>query len=105
MATFCSETCKDLWSALTKFGMGYLTKPEAQAIISNLELKPIDTYAECVKRDYAKVMAEEKKQKKSYKKIEPIVEIESVIEQPEVAEPVAIEPESHEVVTETIENE
>ena len=36
-------------------------KSEAKAIISALDLKPIDQYVECVKRDYEKIMAEETK--------------------------------------------
>ena len=61
---FCSEQCMTLWSTLTKFGMNKITKSEAKEIISTLDLKPIDTYAQCVQRDYAKVMAEDKKPKR-----------------------------------------
>ena len=57
-AEFCSESCMTLWTVLTKFGMGRLSKVDAQEMISALNLKPIDTYATCVKRDYAKVMLE-----------------------------------------------
>lgn len=89
-AEFCSETCKDLWMTLTKFGMSMLTKSEAREIISSLDLNPIDFYVECVKRDYAKVMAEEKKPKRGkrieIKPIDEVVYIEPIVE------------ESHEVV-------
>lgn len=78
-STFCSESCMTLWTTLTKFGMNKLTKPEAKSIISVLELKPIDAYVKCVQRDYAIVMAEEKK----YKKIQKKVESEAVINEPE----------------------
>lgn len=61
---FCSESCKDLWLTLIRYNMGVHSKHEAQAIISALDLKPIDTYAECVKRDYAKVMAPDPKPKR-----------------------------------------
>ena len=88
---FCSETCMTLWNTLTKYGMELLTKDEAKAIVSDLDIKPIDAYVYCVQRDYAKVMKEEKKSRKFTEKQEPVVEIEQVIEQPEVAE-------SHEVV-------
>ena len=88
---FCSETCMTLWSTLTKYNMEFLTKDEAKAIVSDLNLKPMDTYVDCIKRDYAKIMEEEKKSRKFSKKIEPVVEIEPIVEQPEVAE-------SHEVV-------
>lgn len=104
---FCSESCATLWSTLTKYNMELTTKDEAKEIISSLDLKPIDTYAACVKRDYEKVMAEEKKPRK-IKRPEPVVEPEEPtvepeptevqIEQPIVAEFVAIEPTVHEVV-------
>lgn len=85
---FCSETCVTLWSTLTKYNMEFLSKEEAKGIVSALDLKPIDVYADCVQRDYAKVMEDEKKHNKN-KKIEPIVDIEPIM---------AIEPKSHEVV-------
>lgn len=87
---FCSETCMTLWTTLTKFGMKYLTKAEAKEIISSLDLKPIDSYVACVKRDYAVVMAEEKKLKRAHKKVEPIIE--------EVPEVVVEDTAEHEVV-------
>ena len=98
---FCSETCKDLWMTLTRFSMNKLTKSEAKEIISSLNIKSIDSYVSCVQRDYAKIMEQEKKQRK-IKKPEPMVEIESMVEseQPiEVYEPMVIEP-IHEVVLE-----
>lgn len=89
---FCSETCMTLWSTLTKYNMEFLTKDEAKDIVSALDLKSIDVYVSCVQRDYAKVMEEEKKSRKFSKKIEPVVEIEPIIEQLiDVAE-------SHEVI-------
>lgn len=98
---FCSKTCKDLWTTLTKYSMDFLTKSEAKSIISELDLKPLVAYADCVQRDYAKVMAEERKAKKTHKKVDPIIEIEPIVEQPEeVAEPVVEEPTVHEVVLE-----
>ena len=114
---FCSESCKDIWVTLTKYNMSMLTKSEAKAIISELDLKPIDTYVDCVKLDYNKIMEPEKKLKRGkraeMKIIDEVMDIkpevvehvienlfESQIEQPIiVAEPVAIEPE-HEVVVE-----
>ena len=90
---FCSEACMTLWSTLTKYNMDFMSKDEAKEIISGLNLKPIHTYADCVQRDYAKVMKDEKNPYKAQKKIEPIID--------EVIEPIIEE--SHEVVT--IENE
>jgi hypothetical protein len=96
-AQFCSEPCMTLWTTLTKFGMNYLTKTEAKSIILELDLKPIESYAQCVQRDYAKVMANEKKPKRGKRiEIQPIdevVDIEQVVVE-------SIVEESHEVVIE-----
>lgn len=93
---FCSEECMILWTTLTKFGMNTLTKSEAKSIILGLNLKPIDTYVACVQRDYAKVMAEEKKPKRGKRiEIKPVDEVMDI--EPTVVESV-IEA-SHEVVT------
>lgn len=113
-AEFCSESCMTLWTTLTKYGMDRITKSEGKSIISALDLKPIESYAQCVQRDYAKVMAEEKKPKRGKRvEIQPIDEkadiptevidsvieelVENKIEQPIVAEQVVAEP-VHEVV-------
>jgi hypothetical protein len=86
-----------LWTTFTKFGMNYLTKTEAKSIILELDLKPIKYYAQCVQRDYAKVMANEKKPKRGKRiEIQPIdevVDIEQVVVE-------SIAEESHEVVIE-----
>ena len=99
---FCSEECMTLWMTLTRYNMGTHSKEEAKEIISALNLKPIDSYAACVKRDYAKVMHEEKKSRKASKKFEPIAEIELSVEQeiaePVIEEPVVEEPTVHEVI-------
>lgn len=90
---FCSETCMTLWTTLTKYGMEFLTKNEAKDIVSNLDLKPIASYADCIQRDYTRIMAEEKKSRK-IKKPEPVVEIENIEPSEESVG------ESHEVVLE-----
>ena len=112
---FCIESCKDLWLTLTRYNMDRLTKSEAKSAILELDLKPIESYSQFVQRDYAKVMAEDKKPKRgkrvefqpvdeaidiSKEVVESIVEesIEIKLEQPIVAESVAEEPTSHEVV-------
>lgn len=93
---FCSESCMTLWTTLTKFVMNRLSKVEAKEIISLIDLKPMDSYASCIQRDYEKVMAEEPKPKRN-KKIElPLVE--------EVLPVLIDQIELHEVV-ETTEND
>lgn len=92
---FCGESCKDLWLTLTRYNMNRLTKPEAKSIISELDLKPIETYAQCVQRDYTKVMAEEKKAKRGKR-----IEIKPVDEAADIEQSIieSIIEESHEVV-------
>ena len=116
-ANFCSEECMNLWKTLSRYNVGTISKEDAKDIIADLTLKPIEAYVDCVQRDYAKVMEEDKKAKRIKKITEPVEEIiavpvfeEVVIEQPivEEIEPIIemVEPvieESHEVVT--IENE
>lgn len=97
---FCSEPCATLWATLTKFGMSMLTKSEAKSIISELDLKPIDAYVDCVKRDYNIVMAEDKKPKRGMRiKMNPIDEAVNIA--PDVInETLSPVIESHEVVIE-----
>ena len=97
---FCSEPCKELWYTLTRYNMERLTKTEAKLIISELDLQPIESYSQFVQRDYAKVMAEEKRQKRIKKvEIQPVEEfVEIEIEQPIVIEPVVEEATAHEGV-------
>ena len=98
---FCCESCMTLWTTLTKFGMGRIEKSEAKEIISALGLKPIDSYVDCVKRDYNKIMEEDKKLKRFHKKVEPVIEevqiIEPIVEV--VLEQVVEDITAHEVVT------
>lgn len=111
---FCSEPCKDLWLTLTRYNMGTNSKSEAKALISALDLKPIDAYAACVQRDYAKVMASEPKPKRGkraeMKILDEIADVEpaniiDAIELASIKVQVVPEPDSitHEGVT--IENE
>ena len=91
---FCSENCMILWTTLTKFGMNSITKSEAKSIISDLDLKPIYEYAECVRRDYKKVMAKEPKKRGKRIEIKPIDEAIEI--EPTVVESVLVE--AHEVI-------
>ena len=93
---FCSEPCMALWTTLTKYGMNRLTKSEAKSIISELDLKSLDSYAPCVQRDYTKVMTEDPKPKRikrpDIQPVEPtVVEEIKTKTQSEVAEEVTYE--------------
>lgn len=118
-AEFCCEDCKTLWSTATKFNMGKLTKVEAKAIISKLELKPADQYAACIQRDLKNILAEEPKFKRGKRatiliadeavksEIKEEVKLPDLVVAPTVIEEVApVEEihESHEVVYQTEEN-
>ena len=92
---FCSEPCAILWTTLTKFGMSMITKSEAKEIISSLDLKPIDIYVDCVKRDYNKVFEPEKKFKRG-KRVEMKIIDEAMNIDSEIVN--SIVEESHEVV-------
>lgn len=114
---FCCEDCKTLWQTATKFNMGKLTKAEAKAIISELELKPIEQYVACVQRDLKNIMAEEPKPKRGKRTamaiideaIEPEIKEEIKLPEPvvtstaldEVAPVEEVREVSHEVVIET----
>ena len=116
-AEFCCEDCKTLWSTATKFNMNKLTKAEAKAIISALELKPADQYVACIQRDLKNIMVEEPKPKRGKRAamlvideaIAPEIKEEIKLPEPvvvstaldEVAPVEEIHTESHEVVIET----
>jgi hypothetical protein len=98
---FCSEPCMKIWTTFTKYNMNMLTKDDANVIVSELDLKPIESYAQCIQRDYAKVMADEKKPKRGkrieIKPIDEVADVESTVVE-EIIEQVVEE--SHEVVIE-----
>lgn len=98
-AQFCSEPCMTLWTTLTKFGMNHLTKSEAKSIISEIDLKSIESYVPCVQRDYAKVMVEDKKPKRGkrieIKPIDDAIGVESTVVEQTIE---SVVEESHEVV-------
>ena len=105
-AAFCSETCKELWQTLSRFSMNFITKSEAKSIISKLDLEPMEFYASCVQRDYAKVMEPEKKLKRG-KRAEMQIIIDEAMDLPKevVEELVKIKIEQPKEVVETVAEE
>lgn len=91
---FCSEDCMTIWTTATKYNMGKLTKSEAKEIISAINLKPIESYAQCVQRDLKVILAEEKKSRR----VKPAPVVEQVKEVAVEETPAVIE---HEVVTQS----
>jgi hypothetical protein len=80
MSEFHSESCKNIFDICTRFNMGMMSKSEAQEALNTCDLTNKANFKSYVQRDLEVIFAEEPKKK--FKK----------------AEPVAIEPESHEVV-------
>lgn len=80
---FCCEECMVLWTTATKYNLGILTKSEAKAIISKLNLKPTEEYAKCIQRDLGVILAEEPKPKRGKRAAMPVLD--------EVATPVVDE--------------
>lgn len=95
-AQFCCEECMQLWTTLTRFNMGKHTKVEAKEVISGLNLKPIDTYVECVQRDMSIIMAEEPKQKRVRRSL--LHEIVAPVEEAVQVKEEQVEETIHEVV-------
>ena len=70
LSVFCSESCKDLWTALSKVSMGIITNSEAAEIINTLDLKDVSEYVDCVQRDMKEVLKSSEESKKRGKRIE-----------------------------------
>lgn len=97
LSTFCSESCKDLWTTLSEVSMGMIDKPKAVEKINSLNLKDTSKYVECVQRDMKKLFEKETKAKKVSA---PAVEKSTVAK--DTAEKIAVEvtkaAKTHEVV-------
>lgn len=97
LSTFCSESCKDLWTTLSKVSMDMIDKSKAVEIINSLNLKDTSKYVECVQRDMKKLFEKEIKVKKTS-----VPAVEKPTATKEVAEKIAVEAtktaKTHEVV-------
>ena len=71
----------------TEVTLTMLNKSEAKEVLTGLNLKPVEAYAECVQRDLAVIMAEDPKPKRK-RVVMPIIEeiINDVEESHEVVE-------------------
>ena len=66
-AEFCCETCKEIWVTATKYNVANLSKADAKAAISALDLKPIEQYVSCIQRDLNTILSEDSKPKRGKK--------------------------------------
>lgn len=110
-ATFCSETCKDLWEVLSRYSMGFIEEKEAAETIQALSLKDKSKYVECVQRDMEKFLVKKQKSKRG-KRAEVLVfdevipetmkeEIVSVVKSNVTDKAVPTAGKTHEVVNKT----
>lgn len=76
MTTFHDENCKNIYQICTQHNVGLLTKEQAQEALNACDLSNKENFAECIKNDFAKILAEEPK-KRSKKVEEPVVALES----------------------------
>lgn len=95
-ATFCSETCKDLWQTSSRYSMEFITKEDAAQIINTLDLQDVTVYRPRIQKFIADIthvenkIESEKKPKRNkrieikpideFADIEPVVEIEQPLE-------------------------
>lgn len=82
-ATFCSETCKELWHILSRYSMGFITKEDAANAIGAFDIKDFTVYRQRVQNGIEEVMCatKPKKSRKSSKKTEEIIQMDSVTEE------------------------
>ena len=74
MSEFHSENCVKIFGICTRFNMKSLSKEEAKSELSVCDLSGRDKFINCVKRDLDVIFAPNPKSKKTYKKLEPVVE-------------------------------
>lgn len=87
MSEFHSESCKNIFDICTRFNMQLMSKTEAQDALNSCDISNKANFKSYVQRDLEVIFAEEPKKRGLRAKA-------SIIDE----EPVAIEPESHEVV-------
>ena len=107
MSEFHDENCKKIFDICTRFNMNLMSKSEAQVAINACDLSNRANFKSYAQRDLENIFKADEEPKKRGKRAEIKVFDEVVNTEPIIIEPV-VDPlieESHEVVTETIENE
>ena len=61
MVDFHEENCKTIWDTCTRFNMELISKKEAQDIILECDLSKQENFAEFIKNDIEKILAEDPK--------------------------------------------
>ena len=79
MVEFHNSNCKTIWDTCTRFNMELISKEEAQAVMLECDLSSQEGFAEFIKDDIAKILAEDPKPtveatKPMFKKHKPVEE-------------------------------
>ena len=90
MADFHSESCMNIFDICTRFNMQLMSKTEAQDALNACDLTNKENFKSYVQHDLEVIFAEEPKKRG--------LRAKALIVDEAIVEPVAIEPESHEVV-------
>lgn len=102
MAEFHSESCKNIFDICTRFNLKRLTKAEAQDALKECDLSNKEKFKDYVQRDLENIFAAEPKAKRGKRvEIKPVDDAIVELVDEAIVEPMAIEPESHEVVNKT----
>lgn len=106
-ATFCSETCKDLWQTSSRYSMEFITKEDAVQIINTLDLQDVTVYRPRIQKFITDITHVENKiePEKKFKRgkrieIKPIDEFADIEPVIEIEQPTEVAEQAHEVVFE-----
>ena len=60
MAEFHTENCKNIFQICTQYNVGLLTKEQAKEALNACDLSNKENFADCIKRDFENIFAEDK---------------------------------------------
>ena len=81
MAGFHAENCKNIFQLCTQYNVGLLTKEQAQEALNACDLSNKENFAECIKRDFNNIFAEEPKKRGKKAEVVHDEAIHEVVEQ------------------------
>lgn len=92
MAEFHEENCKNIFQICTEYNVGLKTKEQAKEALNACDLSNKENFAECLKRDFENIFAEDKpamvedQPKKRGKRAEMPIILEEIQEEVALAE-------------------
>jgi hypothetical protein len=81
MTCFHTENCKNIFQLCTQYNVGLLTKDQAQEALNACDLSNKENFAECIKRDFNNIFAEEPKKRGKKAEVVHDEAIHEVVEQ------------------------